>query len=165
MCVCVFESGVYCLCCVLVCLLVVRCVVRVCLCVIEDVCILECGCGCVCVCVCVGSCVCVYTYIYITIYICMCVCCVYMLCVHVYPFSSTQTMPKTKSSLVEVFDFGSLKLLTKVKQFGSSITSSLEDVGRKVPSAVLPRVDFKVNFQLLKVSLTSHKITLIYAIF
>ena len=95
----------------------------------------------------------------------MCVCCVYMLCVHVYPFSSTQTMPKTKSSLVEVFDFGSLKLLTKVKQFGSSITSSLEDVGRKVPSAVLPRVDFKVNFQLLKVSLTSHKITLIYAIF
>ena len=154
---CVFESGVYCLCCVLVCLLVVRCVVRVCLCVIEDVCILECGCGCVCV----GSCVCVY--IYITIYIC--VCCVYMLCVHVYPFSSTQTMPKTKSSLVEVFDFGSLKLLTKVKQFGSSITSSLEEVGRKVPSAVLPRVDFKVNFQLLKVSLTSHKITLIYAIF
>ena len=74
-------------------------------------------------------------------------------------------MPKTKSSLVEVFDFGSLKLLTKVKQFGSSITSSLEEVGRKVPSAVLPRVDFKVNFQLLKVSLTSHKITLIDAIF
>ena len=117
-----------------------------------------------CVSVCVGGFVCVCVYIYINVCVCVHVyTCV--VCVLVYPFSSTQTMPKPKSSLVEVFDFGSLKLLTKVKQFGSSITSSLEEVGRKVPSAVLPRVDFKVNFQLLKVSLTSHKITLIYAIF
>ena len=140
-------------------------VLYVCACVLSKMCAyLSVGVG-VSVCVCGFVCVCIHIYTYNYIYTYMCVCCVYMLCVHVYPFSITQTMPKTKSSLVEVVDFGSLKLLTKVKQFGSSITSSLEDVGRKVPSAVLPRVDFKVNFQLLKVSLTSHKITLIYAIF
>ena len=94
-------------------------------------------------------------------YVCVCAC-VYMCCLCAcLPFFEHANSAKNKEQLSGSFVFGPLKLLTKVKQFGSS----LEEVGRKVPSAVLPRVDFKVNFQLLKVSLTSHKITLIYAIF
>ena len=74
-------------------------VLYVCACVLSKMCAyLSVGVG-VCLYVWVGSSVCVY------IYKCMCVCVhVYtcVVCVHVYPSSSTQTVPKTKSSLVEV---------------------------------------------------------------
>ena len=46
-----------------------------------------------------------------------------VLCVHIHPFSSTETEPKTKSSLGEVLFFCPPKLLTKVKQFVSSFRS------------------------------------------
>ena len=89
----------------------------------------------------------IYTYIhtYICVYVCVCVLFIPVLCVHIHPFSSTETVPKTKSSLVEVF-FCPSKLLTKVRQFVSSFRSSLEEVYRKLPLAVSLSVDFKVNF-------------------
>ena len=86
-----------------------------------DVCVGGCGCGCGC-----G--------------------CIHVFCVHIHPISSTETVPKTKSSLVEVLLLGPPKLLTKVRQFVSSFRSSLEEVYRKLPLAVSPLVDFKVNF-------------------
>ena len=75
-----------------------------------------------------------------------CVLFIHVLCVHIHPFSSTETVPKTKSSLVEVLLLGPPKLLSEVRQLVSSFRSSLEEVYRKLPLAVSPPVDFKVNF-------------------
>ena len=45
--------------------------------------------------------------------------------------------PKTKSSLVAVLSLETLKLLSRVRQFGSSLRGSLVEISAKLPLAVL----------------------------
>ena len=95
MCVCVFESGVYCLCCVLVCLWLFG-VLYVCACVLSKMCAyLSVGVG-VSVCVCGFVCVCIH--IYITIYICVCVLCIHVVCACL-PFFEHANNAKNKEQL------------------------------------------------------------------
>ena len=121
--------------------------VDVCVCVWVGGC--GCGCGCGCDCGCesgwvggrvsglVGVCVCVFVFVGVGVGAAVAVVLfIPVLCVHIHPFSSTETVPKTKSSLVEVLVFCPPKLLAKVKQFVSSFRSSLEEVYRKLPLAV-----------------------------
>ena len=77
----------------------------------------------------------------------VCVCVVYTCVVCAYPpFFEHRNIARNEEQFSGSFVFGSPKLLTKVRQFVSSFRSSLEEVYRKLPLAVSPPVDFKVNF-------------------